>query len=220
MEEISAQQASELHNLEAANYLQVGEEDQELEIDEGASSQINIEKFEEVLQNPIKEQTKENSFMSALLYAINYNKNNETTYFEIEDLREKIGSELFDEINKNSKKCVLDLDIVNFEEMCLVVNDILIQKGGLFLRIHEKKNKFRYIFHRTEEKNNTYKTLSSCIKTKFNGFTVAAPYLQNEIKKELYPIDIVYTPVKQPEEIIKCHFATDIRFAYYGRVPN
>ena len=104
VEEISAQQASELHNLEAANYLQVGEEDQELEIDEGASSQINIEKFEEVLQNPIKEQTKENSFMSALLYAINYNKNKETTYFEIEDLREKIGSECFDEINKNSKK--------------------------------------------------------------------------------------------------------------------
>ena len=74
--------------------------------------------------------------------------------------------------------------------MSLIVNDILI-KNGLFLRIHEKKNKFRYIFHRTEEKNNTYKTLSSCIKTKFNGFIVAAPYLQNEIKKDLCPIDIV-----------------------------
>ena len=36
MEEIIGQQASELHNLEASNYLQVGEEDQELEIDESA----------------------------------------------------------------------------------------------------------------------------------------------------------------------------------------
>ena len=220
LEEISAQQASELHNLEAANYLQAGEEDQELEIDEGASSQINIEKFEEVLKNPVKEQTKENSFISALLFAINYKKNKEVCYFETEDLRDKIGAELFDEINKNSEKCILDLDIVNFEEMCLVINDILIQKGGLFLRIHEKKSKFRYIFHRTEEKNNTYKILSSCIKTKFNGFAAAAPYLQNEIKRDLYPIDVVYTPVKCPEETIKCHFVTDIRFAYYGRVPN
>ena len=69
LEEIAAQQASELHNLEASNYLQVGEEDQELEIDESASSKINIEKFEEVLKNPIKEQTKVNSFISALFYA-------------------------------------------------------------------------------------------------------------------------------------------------------
>ena len=50
LEEISAQQESELHNLEASNYLQVGEEDQELEIDESASSKINKEKFEEILK--------------------------------------------------------------------------------------------------------------------------------------------------------------------------
>ena len=104
--------------------------------------------------------------------------------------------------------------------MCLAVNDILIQKSGLFLRIHEKKNKFRYIFHRTEEKNNTYKTLSSCINTKFNGSNVAAPYLQKEIKRDLYPIDIVYKPVKSPDDIIECYFVTDIRFAYYGKIPN
>ena len=155
-----------------------------------------------------------------MLYAINYNKNKELAYFEIEDLREKIGIELFDEINKNAEKCILDLDIINFDEMCLLVNDILIKKGGFFLRIHEKKNKFRYNFHRTEEKNNTYKTLSSCIKTKFNGFTVAAPYLQNEIRKDLYPIDIVYKPIKQIDEVIECYFVTDIRYAYYGKVPN
>ena len=142
LEEIAAQQANELHNLEASNYLQVGEEDQELEIDESASSKINIEKFEEVLKNPIKEQTKVNSFISALFYAINYSKNQETDYFKIKDLRNKIGAELFDEINKNSEKCILDLDIINFEEMCLLVNDILIQKSGLFLRIHEKKTNF------------------------------------------------------------------------------
>ena len=223
LEEIAAQQASELHNLEASNYLQVGEEDQELEIDESASSKINIEGFKgyiEVLKNPIKEQSKVNSFISALFYAINYSKNQETEYFEIKDLRNKIGAELFDEINKNSEKCILDLDVIKFEQMCLVVNDILIQKSGLFLRVHEKKNKFRYIFHRTEEKNNTYKTLSSCINTKFNGFNVAAPYLQKEIKRDLYPIDIVYKPVKHPDEIIECYFATDIRFAYYGKIPN
>ena len=58
LEEIAAQQTSELHNLEASNYLQVGEEDQELEIDESASSKINIEKFEEVLKIQLRNKQK------------------------------------------------------------------------------------------------------------------------------------------------------------------
>ena len=145
MEEISKQQASELHNLEAANYLQVGEEDQELEIDESASSEINIEKFDEVLKNPVKEQTKENSFLSALFYGINYNKNKEITYFETEDLRNKIGKDLFDEINENAEKCILDLDIINFDEMSLIVNDILI-KNGLFYAYTKKRTNFVTFF--------------------------------------------------------------------------
>ena len=220
LKEIAAEQASELDNLEPSNYMQVGKEDQELETDESTSSKNNLEKFEEYLKNPVKEQTKVNSFISALFYGINYHKNREIEYKKTQELRNKIGHELFDSLNKNAEICVLDLDILRFEEMCLVVNDILIQKSGLFLRIHEKKNKFRYLFHRTGEKNSTYKTLSSCIHTKFNGLNIAAPYLQKERKRDLYSIDIVYKPVKRAEEIIKCYFVTDIRFAYYRKVPN
>ena len=36
----------------------------------------------------------------------------------------------------------------------------------------------------------------------------------------MYQIDIVYKPVKHPDEIIECYFVTDIRFAYYGKIPN
>ena len=52
-------------------------EEEDFEIDEEASSEINYIKFEETLINPVAEQTKENSFISALIYAINYHKNKE-----------------------------------------------------------------------------------------------------------------------------------------------
>ena len=111
------------------------------------------------------------------------------------------------------------MDKTNFDEMCLTINEILLEKG-LFLRIYERKQKFRYLFNQTEEKTNTIKTLSACIQTRFNGFNVAAPYLENQKKKDLYPIDIIYEPVRNPDEIIKCFFSKDIRFAYVGRIPQ
>ena len=76
------------------------------------------------------------------------------------------------------------------------------------------------MFNQTEEKNNTIKTLSACIQTRFNGFNVVALYLENQKKKELYPIDIIYEPVRNSDEIIKFFFSKDIRFVYVGRIPQ
>ena len=154
-----------------------------------------------------------------MIYAINYHKNKEVQAYSKEALGTKIGSTLYDSINSQAENCILDLDKTNFDEMCLIINEILLEKG-LFLRIYERKQKFRYLFNQTEEKTNTIKTLCACIQTRFNAFNVAAPYLENQKKKDLYPIDIIYEPVRNSDEIIKCFFSKDIRFAYVGRIPQ
>ena len=219
LSEISAEQEEAALNLEVSNYQQDGDENNDLEIDETASK-VELTKFENYLKNPVKEQTKLNSFMSALLFGINYQKNKDLDYRSVDELKEKIGLGLYEALNSEVERCILDLDKVNFDNMCLTINDIFIEKGSIFLRLYEKKQKFRHIFHKTEEKNKTTKTLSSCIQIKFNGFNVAAPYLEKMKKQDLFPIDIVYEPVKTPNEIIKCYFVTDIRFAYFGKIPK
>ena len=70
------EQLAIVQQLEPSNYLE-GPEDLEEEFDEEASTEINKEKFLETLKNPVSEQTKENSFISALVYAINYHLNKE-----------------------------------------------------------------------------------------------------------------------------------------------
>ena len=182
---INEEQKTVVTELEPNNYLEVGEE-VDFEIDEQAPTEINESKFEKKLKNRVKEQTKKNSFISALLYAINYQKNKEIVSYSSDELKEKIGPELFNALDSEVENCVLDLDKVNFDNMCLSINDIFIAQG-LFLRVYERKQKFHYLFHQTEEKNETIKTLSSCIQIKFNGFKVAAPYLENQKKKGSIP---------------------------------
>ena len=70
------EQLAIVQQLEPSNYLE-GPEDLEEEFDEEASTEINKEKFLETLKNPVSEQTKENGFISALVYAINYHLNKE-----------------------------------------------------------------------------------------------------------------------------------------------
>ena len=89
--------------------------------------------------------------------------------------------------------------------MCFDINEILVEHN-LFLRVYERKDKFRYLFRRTSEKNETIKSISSCIRNTFNGFSVAAPYLKK--------------PVRNQNDVIKCHFSTDNKLAYRGRAPQ
>ena len=103
--------------------------------------------------------------------------------------------------------------------MCFDINKILVEHN-LFLRVYERKDKFRYLFRRTSENNETIKSTSSCIRNKFNGFNAAATYLENKIKRDLHPIDIIYEPVRNQNDVIKCYFSTDIKLAYRGRAPK
>ena len=95
------------------------------------------------------------------------------------------------------------------------INDILI-KNNLFLRFYELKDKFRYLFHQNKEGRKVKKSVSACIKERFNGFNIVAPTLSKKEKKDLFPINIIYNPVRSRKEIVECVFSTDIRLAYRG----
>ena len=93
-----------IQNLEPTNYLEEYEEF-ENEIDDISSSLDNKEKFMSTLKNPEEEQNTENSFFSALIYAINFSINKETENFEYEVLKNKIGADLYQKLEQKSN-CV------------------------------------------------------------------------------------------------------------------
>ena len=119
-------QREAIKNLESANYLEPFEEFEQ-ELDESASNDINKEKFKETLINPIEEQTKENSFFSALIYALNFSINKETDAFSNEEIKNKIGESLFEKLLSKKNHCILDLDRANFGNMCFDLNKILVE---------------------------------------------------------------------------------------------
>ena len=147
---IAEEERIAFQNLEPTNYLEEYEEF-ENEIDDIFSSLNNKEKFMSTLKNPVEEQNTENSFFSALIYAINFSINNETENFEYEVLKNKIGADLYQKLEQKKQMCVLNLDRADFDNMCFDINEILVEHN-LFLRVYERKDKFRYLFRRTNEK--------------------------------------------------------------------
>ena len=90
----------------------------------------------------------------------------------------------------------------------------MLLKENMFLRVYEIKNKFRYLFHENKYSKNCLRSLSSCIKEKFNGFTWAELKLSKNQKTDLMPINILYKPVKKADEFVKCYFVKDLKHAY------
>ena len=70
----------------------------------------------------------------------------------VDELQKDIeNDQLYDVLLSAKKNLRLDLDIQHFENQCFSVNDLLI-KHGLFLRIYELKDKFRYLIKQDSEK--------------------------------------------------------------------
>ena len=97
--------------------------------------------------------------------------------------------------------------------MCFDLNEILVGQK-LFLRVYELKDKFRYLFHEDYKKKRVFRSLSSCINEKFNGFTFAHINLAKKEKDDLVPINIIYEHVKKQDQVIKCYFKKDLKNAY------
>ena len=142
-----------------------------------------------------------------------YNQNDKTDLCSDEDeLRSDVTPEIFDEISSLKDKLKLDLDILNFENQCFQINRILV-RSHLFLRVYEIKNKFRCLIKEGSEKKKVMKDLSSCITERFNGFNIVKLELDRELRREMFPIYILYRPVRKRVNI-DCFFTTEINLAY------
>ena len=183
MREIEQEEEIAVEYLEVNNYLE------DCEIDNiGNESYDEFNKFEEKrnlflssLLNPIENQTKENSFYLTLLYGIRFYKTKKSNLCEESEIENQIGADLYSKIIEKKDKCILDQIKRNFDDMCFAINEILV-KEKLFLRVYELKDKFRYLLQE-DHKKRVLRSLSSCIKEKFNGFTFANITLAKKQKK-------------------------------------
>ena len=81
----------------------------------------------------------------------------------------------------------------------------------MFLRIYEIKDNFRYLFHENKDTKKCLRSISSCIKEKFNGFTWAELKLSKSQKTDILPINVLYKPIRKVNEFIECYFVKDLR---------
>ena len=215
MDEILREEEAASELLEPNNYITQNEiEDIANEVyDETDDFLKSKEKFLKSLINPIDQTVKKDTFYLTLLHTIRYAKHNKADLCVEEDMEKEIGFNLYSKVKAIKDICVLDLNFNNFEEMCYELNDILL-KENMFLRIYEIKEKFRYLFHENKDSKKCLRSLSSCIKEKFNGFIWAELNLSKNQKAYLIPINILYKPVKKVDEFVKCYFVKDLRHAY------
>ena len=148
-----------------------------------------------------------------LLHAIRFLKNEKNDQCDEIEIEKEIGSDLYFKIAEKKGNCILDLNKTHFDDMCNEINEILIEEK-FFLRVYEIKDKFRYLFHEDHKKKNVLRSLSSCIREKFNGFTFADIRLKKEQKSELIPVNILYIPIKKEDDVIKCYFTDGLKNAY------
>ena len=141
-------------------------------IDEIKVSAKKVEDFKRTLLIP---QGFENidSFHYAVLHAIRYQlKNKKIECQNHDELKKYIDkNKLYDALSAAKEKLRLNLDIQNFENQRFLVDDLL-NKYGLFLRVYDLKEKFRYLIKQDSEKKTILGELSSCIVEKFNEFNI------------------------------------------------
>ena len=170
-----------------------------------------IDKFKKTLCFP-KEIQDENSFFYAILYAVRYHLTEKLDKVSDDNFK-KNDLEIFEKIYHLQDFLKLDLKVSTFEDQCYTINHIL-NKFNLFLRVYEEKEKFRYITNTEKDKRKIIREISSCVKEKFNGFIIVRVDFDNEIQRNFSPIDIVYKPIKNQNEIINCYFTDKIYLAF------
>ena len=156
-----------------------------------------------------------NSFYYAILYAIQYQLKNKKILCQNDDERKRDidNDKLYDALYAAKEKLWLYLDIQNFENQCFSVNDSL-NKYGLFLRVYELKDKFRYLIKQDSEKKTVLRELSSCINEKFNIFNIVRIEFSKKLRQHFRPIDIIFKTVKKCDEIINCYFSVKLNAAF------
>ena len=134
----------------------------DLEVDNFKDYKSKIEKFTKTLLNPQGLNNKD-SFFYSILFAVRYQLTGKFSCNDDDDVDEQIkldiGAEIFEEIYTLKNMMRLDLDIQNFENQCLKINQIL-NKNNLFLCVFELKEKFRCLIKQDSEKKSYQRSLS------------------------------------------------------------
>ena len=190
MREIPDEEQSLAESMTPSNYNEYNEE--EYEVDEFENSENFKQVFIQTLKNPEPEQTKENSFYSALLFAIRFIKTEKTDYYQLDEINTVIGEDLLSKLESKKDLCVLNLSKRDFDQMCFELNEVL-NESNMFLRIYELKDKFRYLFHEQKQKKEVITKISACIKNKFNGFTMTLSNSGEIEKKKIFFLWILFT---------------------------
>ena len=130
-----------------------------------------------------------------------------------DNLKEEISGILYTEVNENKEKVKLDLDCLNFEKRCYLINEILI-KYNYFFRIFELKHNFRHLINENSNKKTKIRQVSRCVTKKSNGFFIVQVESVRKLRKKFLPINFIYEPVKSQNEKINCFFSNEMHLAY------
>ena len=65
-----------------------------------------------------------------------------------------------------------------------------------------------------KSKNISQRDLSACVEERFNSFHLVRKPVENEMRQNFKPIDIVCKPVRKVNEIIQCYVSHTMRNAY------
>ena len=154
------------------------------------------------------------SLFFEILYSIRFQLTEKTNACENEDeLKNDINKVDLSELLLIKDKLKLDFDILNFEQQCHRFNQIL-NKCNFFLKVYELKQKFWSLVKQNPDKENIVRELSSCITNKYNGFNIVRLEQLKKIIQTFIPIEIVYKPVKNCNEVINCFFSNKINLAF------
>ena len=91
------------------------------------------------------------SLFYQICYVIRYDNNKKTDQCLDDDLKKELGDILHTEPNENKEKIKLDLNCLNFEKQCYLINKILMKYNYIF-RIFELKNNFHHLINENSNK--------------------------------------------------------------------
>ena len=110
---------------------------------------------------------------------------------------------------------MLDYTVFGYLDKCLLVNDVLARHFRCFLRLYERRNKYRYqLRKKLRSKNEIHSEISSCALQKFNGYEFLREELKHYERKNLILLDIVYESPRNTKTLIYCFFTAEIYKAY------
>lgn len=151
--------------------------------DEFSGYEKCVEKFKKSLTS-FDENDKENSFFDAITYGMKFKLKEEKniTKNEVESV---LGGEFYKNFCESRESLPLDTSLFGFFNKCALINEFLTKKI-FFLRLYERRDKFRYLIKKGAfGDNKTGLDLSSSVIEKFNGYEILKRGLRNKEKKIL-----------------------------------